>query len=458
VGDVIFNSDVTFSSVDEIFAVAVHEAGNVFGLEDNNNPASPMFSGGVIPTSTMPTSEDLAVLDSLFGSRDMDRNESEDDANDTEDDATRLRTSESNGFDGSTPAIAYGDIGSANDVDVFRFDPVDDYEGPVTIQVRTSGISQLEPRIRVFNRDGDLITSSQSTASGGEIVSVQIEEADENRYYIHIDSPNNGLGGIGGYSLAGIFDDLLQSSPQSVETITGGGDFRFMEQDELQDYFVADLNGTTVVVNDDNNTNDTIGTATILETSPGFADNTRYQAYGSFTNATDVDQYRLEAASDSLSVMTVRVRGIGGQPLAANLALVASNGVESSGIVLVNDGNDLVVQYANVDAGADYTLRLGPQASGVTNYELTVSFTDEPVELTPIGNDELTPNDPMDLHTLRVTEHQIMHFIASSSSNTNSGQVGVTVRLRGEAGELFSFDAPVGETRSPQSILLLNVK
>lgn len=452
VGDVIFNSDAAFANVDDIFAVAMHEAGNVFGLKDNDNPASPMYSGGVIPPSTTPTTTDLAALDALFGSREMDRNEEEDDRNDTPDDATRLRTSSSNGFDGSTPAAAYGDIGTSSDVDVFRFDPVDDYEGPVTIRVRSAGISQLQPRLSVYDRDGELIGSAESTREGGDIVSVQINEADEGRYYIHVDAASGGVSGIGGYSIVGVFDDLVQSSPQSIDSIAGGGVFRFMEQDQLQDYFVAALNGTTVVVNDDLHLNDTPIGATILETSPGFSEATRYQAFGSFSDSTDVDFYQLESASDPLTVMTARVRGIGGQPLSGDLALVAPDGSEVGDTILVNDGNDFVVQFSSIQADAGYSLRLGPQ-SAITNYELTVSFDTEPVDITPVGTGTLTPNTPLGLHPLEITEHQIVHFIASSGV-PNGGPIDVHVRLRGAAGELLTFTVPSGETRSPESILL----
>jgi len=459
VGDVIFNSDANYTSVDDIFAVAVHEAGNVFGLKDSTDPSSPMLSGGTIPTSTSPTLTDLAALDALFGSRQMDRNEEDGDEedsgdrNDTVDDATRLRTSRGNGFDGSTPTVAYGDVGSQDDVDVVRFDPVDDYEGPMTIEVRTAGISQLRARVRVYDRDGELVASGEA-AKGGDNVSVHIPEADESRYYINVDSRDGELSSIGGYAILGVFDSLLQSSSASIDRIAGGSDFRFMEQDQLQDYFVADLNGTSVVVNDDMSADDAPIGAMILETVPGFADGTRYQAFGSYSNSTDIDHFRV-TSPDSLAVMTVRVRSVGGQPVWGEISLLAPDGSEVVGTVLVNDGNDLVVQFDSVQRDTNYVVRVSPDASsGVANYELTVSFIESPVEITPIGSGTLTPAATLGLHTLAIPVHQIVHLIASSTSLNNGGQIGVSVKLRGAAGQLLAFDVPIGATRSARSILL----
>ena len=123
--DVIFNNQFNYQTIDDIFAVAMHEAGNVFGLEDSSDPNSPLFSGGA-PVVHLPTIEDIAALQQLHGARAPDLNESHRNGqvqfsdNDSALHATVLKLVESTiGDEGSAPTVVYGDIGTASDIDVF---------------------------------------------------------------------------------------------------------------------------------------------------------------------------------------------------------------------------------------------------------------------------------------------------------------------------------------------------
>ena len=72
--DVVFNTNFNFQTVSDIYEIALHEAGHVFGLEHSTDPNSPMH-GGTIPTATQPTAQDLTNLRSLYGARLPDFNE-----------------------------------------------------------------------------------------------------------------------------------------------------------------------------------------------------------------------------------------------------------------------------------------------------------------------------------------------------------------------------------------------
>jgi hypothetical protein len=102
VGDVIFNSNAQFANLDEVFAVALHEAGHVFGIGHSENPLSPMHVHGITPVTAL-TPADIGAIRSLYGVPQSDANERAN-SNDTMAGATQLKlNSISAGGPGSAP-------------------------------------------------------------------------------------------------------------------------------------------------------------------------------------------------------------------------------------------------------------------------------------------------------------------------------------------------------------------
>ena len=142
--DVVFNTNFAFQSVNDIFEIALHEAGHVFGLDDSADPNSPLH-GGTIPTAAEPTAEDITNLQTLFGTRVPDVYEANGGGgphtdNNSFANATSLDVNQTVG---SPPTLLYGDVTTAGDLDFYRITTPNNYLGPITFHVRSSGVSLL---------------------------------------------------------------------------------------------------------------------------------------------------------------------------------------------------------------------------------------------------------------------------------------------------------------------------
>ena len=93
----------------------------------------------------------------------------------------------------------------------------------MTIQLQTSGISFLEPRLQVFDQNFNLLGEAQSTSDVGDIVSVHLPNVNPfQRYYIEVDSPAQNVFGIGRYALSVTFDGRSLVNPASLPAILRG--------------------------------------------------------------------------------------------------------------------------------------------------------------------------------------------------------------------------------------------
>ena len=157
----------------------------MFGLEDNTDPNSPLFPGDP-PVVRLPTATDIALLQEMYGVRSQDLNEASDTVggsgatdNDSFANATELEAGVTDDGDlGSAPAVVYGDITDNADLDFFFIDPPVRYNGALTIDVRSEGISLLTPHLRVFDRSQQLLGEALSTTVGGNTVSFHFTAVD----------------------------------------------------------------------------------------------------------------------------------------------------------------------------------------------------------------------------------------------------------------------------------------
>ena len=181
-GDILFNSNAALDGIDELFSVALHEAGHVFGLGHSTDPDSVMFRHGISPVLT-PTADDIAALQRLYGRTEhvddyFRESGDEGDLDDGGDDIDTPRELVSN--QQLKNAIRYdasGAIGSATDVDFYQLGPVDESIGDaiddlevLTVTVWVADPQSPVPDVQIVKPSGEVLESRILANDGGRIV------------------------------------------------------------------------------------------------------------------------------------------------------------------------------------------------------------------------------------------------------------------------------------------------
>lgn len=464
--DVIFNSQFDYQTLDDLLAVATHEAGNVFGLEDSLDPASPLFSH-TSPQVLLPTATDIVNLQALHGVRAADFNEvhggdggPERPDNDSFANATRLRLVDAYGLDeGSGPSIVYGDIRDLADDDYFVIPTPSYYTGPMTVRLATRGISLLEPELTIFNSAEAQLAQSSSQVVGGAVLTMQIPSiAAGEDYFLRVSGAATDVFGIGGYSLTVTFDAINVVDQTLIEELAGGA-YRLLSAKELAKFFDADEDD---LLNDDEHTDDAAELGTDLDTTVGFAEGTRYEIYGSIADSTDVDHYVFKSPQAAIGIFTaasIIVESLDAGQLMPKIDVLDEDGLVIPSDVIVNGSGTVLVQIDNVTADTDYVVRVGaedPQGLFSTgNYKLTIVLAEQASVLETMAAGVLGGEVQTTEHTLYVGRPQLFHFVLDAGAATVAVPTGVLVTIRdAQGGAVATLVAPVGGTRSAPAVLL----
>ncbi len=445
-GDMILNSSANLNPSD-LYDVALHEAGLALGLTESTDPASVMYPK-LNPQATL-APIDIQNIQALYGTR------AESNANHSI--ATATAISQPALYLGTTPLVAYGDRNTLSETDFFSVRPVPLYSGPVTIQLQTSGISFLEPRLQVFNQNFQLVGEAESTSVLGGIVSVRLPTVNSlQRYYIEVDSPAQDVFGIGRYALSVTYDGLSLVNPASLPAILRG------PYDSLSAGDIAGvLSGVGDVLFGNDLTDDTFLLAQPLSSQPGYRADTQYQTVASLGNVGDVDIYRIQAPQASAGPSGVLTVSLAEMPINGVLPVVSVFNAHTEPVsaeILLNGNGNYVVQATGLSAGATYYLRVSSApapARAVGNYSLVADFGDVPAVEQTFASGTLSASDVQDQYTLYVAETQLFQFVLSTSTAGQAPNAQVIMHIYNSAGRLvFSLAGQAGETFSGASTLL----
>ena len=458
VGDVLLNSEGTFHGLDDLFSVALHEAGHVLGLEHSEDPLSPMFVHGV-SGAVEPTADDIAALRQLYGVRVADANEGRT-GNGSFTDATRIKySSDLDEFDGSNPLIAFGDITDHFDSDYFFLPPLEEYTGAVTLQVRSSGLSLLSPELSVFNESHQLVELTTSTNPAGDVVTIQIDPVVRGEtLFLKVESAVPDEFGIGSYAIVATFDDNLQVDDATIDLLASGA-FRFLEQGEIQDLLEQ---GESLLLRDDMHLDDSFAMATTLNTTAGFDEFTRFDVVGSIADATDVDFYKFKSAdvaSGQPSVVTVILRSLDSGGLIPEVTVLDRNENVLPFQIVVNGNGDYIVQVSNVEPSKNHVVKVNAADSAgrfnTGNYKLAVVFGQQEATFDTFASGLIDVETPRNSHSLHVSQTQLFHFaLEVGPVETDSPVALVASFFDTDDSLVYQLAARPGETRTDTAVLL----
>jgi hypothetical protein len=434
-GDLLLNGTYSFNAQQsgsyDLYSVALHEAGHVFGLDHSPNPASPMYAvyGGV---RTGLIAEDVARLQALYGARPPDAFEG------SSGNGTFATASPLGMVDGVHVFPSEADVTTLGDQDFYKVN-VPALDGPVTVKLLTSGLSLLQARLTVYDANHNVLGSVAALDPVHGDVTVHLNGTLlPASYYIKVESATNTVFGIGSYRLD-VRPDSLLSLGNLVASVVN----------------TVDLAGST------------LGTALGLpQTVPQTNSRFDYEYYASIKDSSDVDYYSLTAPTPptgTQNVMTVMVWGLQfggldpratvfdslGNPVAANVL------THESGMYLLqvpNAGGGNLVYYVRVAA---YTPN-GAQNTG--DYFVGVDFSTVATTLdTLLTNNASAPGAQSFTTTtsaqpslgLTANHDALFHFVLSTSNSTAPANAAVQLDVLDAGGNLvLSRVAGVGQTQS----------
>jgi hypothetical protein len=353
-GDVVFNNAAPYSlgnvaGMYDLYSVAVHEAGHALGLAHSTATDSVMQADYGYRTGL--GASDVAAVRALYGVRSPDAYDAAvAGGNDAMSRATALPSV--NG-----QLVAAADIGTAADVDYFKFGTplLTATLSSVVVRVKASGISLLTPSLTVYDAAGRVVGSASTTDPLNNDLTVRFTPGLlGGTYYAKVTGAAGSPFGVGGYKVAADFLSL-------------GG-------------VLAPITNTVLGVLD-GHTNDTLATA--LNLAPHAPTDQRFDATyrGVIEDATDKDTYRVWTNSYPAGTpvnLDVIVWGTDATPVNPRVAVFDAAGRPVAVQVLSDDTGLFSLQLPDAVAGQSYYVQVAARtpggAGGTGGYFLGADF------------------------------------------------------------------------------------
>jgi hypothetical protein len=405
-GDIVFNSNYKFGIGNskqfyDVFSVALHEVGHVLGIDDNSvNPSAAMYQSYHYLTGL--DSTDIASVQSIYGGARAPDQYDAASPNNSLASAAPIGLAVSN--------LVVGDITTSGDVDYYSFtSPTLLGLTGFTVNLQTSGISLLASRLNVYNSSGRLVGSAVSTDPFNGDLTVTVSSLLPNlTYYVGVSGSRSDVFGIGRYQLSASFQILGVSVTGTLKSV---GQF------------------VTSLAASDNNTNDTLGTATILAPLFGNSANSSfdYCYKGSITSSDGTDWYKVQSPSAGAAPLTMAVMlwEMDGTNFQGRVAVCDAAGNPVAFQVLNNGSGQFSVQITNATPDSAYYIKVTAANPGAANatgdYYLAVDFNQAPPQAVQnIANGTLSKSAPTTSGTFSLNVPALTNFSLAASGPASS--------------------------------------
>jgi hypothetical protein len=400
------------------------------------------------------TSADIAALQALYGTRSLDPHEGSN-GNDTINTATQIQFP--GGYTGTTPLVAYGDIGSNKDVDVFAVKPLSDYNGPITFRLQSAGISLLTTKLTILDSKGNVLGQAQAASDFGDTVTVHLDQSSSNQtYYIEVQGATQDVFGIGSYGLAVTFDATNAVSSSALESVLTGP-YQNLSPNDIDAIF---LNPNGVLFNQNGGGGGGGGSTTQLTPLPGYAQNSHYETTASLASSSQVNTYQIASPSTSNGqslVLTATVRSVAPDGVAPRITILDSGQHVVSAQILADGDGVFTIQASGLNSGGNYELQVssGGPASGVGNYALDAAFGSTAADLSTFAGDNLSASAPQQSYDFYVAESQLFQFLLSAGGVGAPAGSAVQMTIQDQNGNVIdTLTADAGDTVSSDALLL----
>jgi len=215
-GDILLNSSINWqiNSNYDLMTVAAHEFGHALGLGESSVSTAVMY-GTYNGIKQALTSDDIAGIQSIYGTRQFDRFNSGGQHNSTFATAANINSYIASNAQIAIPSL---DITMAGRAEWFYVNVPATTTGTMSVTVQSSNLSSLAPSLQVYSSSLSLVGSTSAADTLGATISVSSNVASGQGYYIKV-AAAGGPGPIGGYGLLVNFGNQSQSPIPPPHTV-----------------------------------------------------------------------------------------------------------------------------------------------------------------------------------------------------------------------------------------------